>query len=60
MALVPIKKLVPGALSAHQKGAPTSSSFVGLQKGGVVYDTQNGTVSVNTGTATAPSYTALS
>ena len=60
MPLIPIKKLVPGALSAHQKGAPTSSSFIGLQKGGVVHDTLNGTFSVNTGTATAPTYTALS
>ncbi len=60
MPLIPIKQLVPGALSAHQKGAPTASSFVGLQKGGVVQDTQNGTVSVNTGTPAAPAYTALS
>ncbi|RYX80482.1 hypothetical protein EON83_28400 [bacterium] len=59
MALIPIKKLVPGALSAHQKAAPTSASFVGLVKGGVVHDTLNGTVSVNTGTAAVPSYTAL-
>lgn len=60
MPLIPIKKLVPGALSAHQNGAPTSSSFLGLQKGGVVYDTLNGIVSVNTGTPAVPAYTALS
>ncbi|BCM88842.1 hypothetical protein IAD21_00684 [Abditibacteriota bacterium] len=60
MSLIPLKKLVPGALSAYQKGAPNASSFVGLQKGGVVQDTLNGTVSVNTGTPAVPAYTALS
>lgn len=60
MSLIPLKKLVPGATSAYQKGAPTNTSFIGLQKGGTVQDIQNGTLSVNTGTPAAPTYTALS
>lgn len=60
MALIPLKNLVAGALSAYKAGAPTPANFVGLKKGGTVNDTVNGTLSVNTGTATVPAYTTLS
>ncbi len=57
MALIPLKRLIPGALSAYNAGVPADTTgFVGLRKGGIVQDTTGGKLYVNTGTAAAPAY----
>lgn len=59
MALIPLSRLVPGALHAFKPGVPVPTDFPGITTGAEVTDVVGGKVYINTGTAAAPVYVSV-